>query len=123
MLVVGSLAALAVAALAPQLVNLLLGNEYADAGGILRLLAIGTVFVVWNQPLSVLLQSRNRDRLVAVIRVGGTLLFLAAVAFLAPRFGAAGAASAYVCLQVFNFLALGIATTRLLREPSSHSDS
>ncbi|WP_062465388.1 lipopolysaccharide biosynthesis protein [Demequina soli] len=108
----------AIAIAAPWIVPLILGSEFSASVGALQLLALGTTISVWNQPAAVLLQARNRDKTVAVIRLAASVAFLGAVAYLAPRWGATGAAVAFVLLQVSvaaSFVVVGASELRRRR--------
>jgi O-antigen/teichoic acid export membrane protein len=58
-------AALVIVIASPLLVDTLLGDQYANATDVLRLLVIAAVPVLLAQPLSALLQARGEERFVA----------------------------------------------------------
>jgi O-antigen/teichoic acid export membrane protein len=91
---------------APVFVDVLVGDAYAESATVLRVLAIGTLFAIGNQPLAVFLQSLGRDRAVSFITVPTVAVQLALVAVLASQYGAVGAAFAFVAVQAGMFLLL-----------------
>jgi O-antigen/teichoic acid export membrane protein len=95
---------------APFFVDVLVGEAYADSATVLRVLAIGTLFAIGNQPLAVFLQSLGRDRAVSFITAPVVILQLLLVAALASLYGAVGAALAFVAVQVAMFLLLLLLT-------------
>jgi O-antigen/teichoic acid export membrane protein len=97
---------LAIAASAPWLVHLLLGDRYMSAAPVLSVLAIATVPGIANQVLAVALQARGRDRMVSGVLAGAVSLQLLLVALISPKFGAMGAALGFAILQVIVFAVL-----------------
>ncbi|GAB14339.1 putative polysaccharide biosynthesis protein [Arthrobacter globiformis NBRC 12137] len=97
-----------VAIFADPIVGLLVGAEYRGSGNILRILALGTIGAVLNQPLAAFLQALGRDRAVSVITMTGVAVQLLLVAFLTWQAGAAGAALAYCVLQLVILMLLAI---------------
>jgi len=95
---------------APFFVDVLVGEAYADSATVLRVLAIGTLFAIGNQPLAVFLQSLGRDRAVSFITAPVVVLQLLLVAVLASLYGAVGAALAFVAVQVAMFFLLLLLT-------------
>ncbi|PPF67800.1 hypothetical protein C5E16_08370 [Clavibacter michiganensis] len=85
---------------APAVVDFLVGAAYAQSADVLRILAIGTLFAIINQPLAVFQQSLGRDRPVSFATVSSVALQLILVAVLAPQYGAMGAAWAFVAAQI-----------------------
>lgn len=100
----------AVAFLANPMVTTLVGPEYDGAGDLLRILALGTVGAVLNQPLASFLQSLGRDKIVSAIVFSGVAVQLVLVALLSLQYGAYGASLAYCVLQflIFSLLVVSI---------------
>lgn len=73
--------------IAPEMVRILLGPEYAHAVHVLRLLIIVSLPELVVQPLSILLQARGLDRSVAWTMMGLSIGGLASIAVLAPHIG------------------------------------
>ena len=97
-----------IAIFAPPIVEILVGPKYAPASGVLRVLAIATVFAVINQPLYVFLQSRGFDRPIALITLSSVLLQLALVALLSGNLHERGAAVAALCTQLILLIAMSL---------------
>lgn len=97
---------------ADDLVGVLFGQEFAGAGGLLRLLILGTLPLFWVNVASHALVAA--DRVWTLVGVYALSAFVNVVAnvVLVPRWGAAGAAVATVLCEWLN-LALVV---RLLRE-------
>jgi O-antigen/teichoic acid export membrane protein len=93
----GTLLAVALMVISPWLVDTLLGDEYAGADTILRLLLLAAIPVLVAQPLTSLLQARGAERFVArlFVAVNVAVFTLAVVGSFAL-----GAAS----IPVFSFL-------------------
>lgn len=89
---------------APFIVELLLGVAYIEAVPVLRLLAVGTLAGILNQPMSTALQALGHDRVVSRVVVGAVGIQLVLVGLLTIPLGAVGAAIALVCSQ---FIMLG----------------
>jgi O-antigen/teichoic acid export membrane protein len=105
----------AIVALAPQLVSLLLGSQYEDSADVLRWLAIATLPALLTQPMLALLQARHFERS-GLLAVGIAVpLQLVLVAVLAPKYGAVGVAQASLLSQCLILLILGLATRRMLK--------
>ncbi|WP_349269652.1 lipopolysaccharide biosynthesis protein [Mycolicibacterium parafortuitum] len=103
-----------VAFFAPTLVSLLLGEEYADSGTVLRLLAIATIPAVMNQPLIALLQLRGLQRAVAISWGLVALGQVAMIAITAGTYGALAAAYSSLFAQTILFVVLGgLSATKL----------
>ena len=109
----GAAVAAVIVVIAPEMVRILLGPEYAGAVHVLRMLVIVTVPELVVQPLSILLQARGLDRSVAWTMMGLSVGGLTAVAVLAPHIGNT---SVPLVAGVSNGIALtvfGIATRRM----------
>jgi O-antigen/teichoic acid export membrane protein len=91
---------------APLFVDVLVGDAYAESATVLRILAVGTLFAIGNQPLAVFLQSLGRDKAVSFITLPVVAVQLLLVAVLASVYGAMGAALAFVAVQASMFLLL-----------------
>ncbi|MFF1881321.1 lipopolysaccharide biosynthesis protein [Pseudarthrobacter sp. NPDC058196] len=102
-----------IAATAPFLVNVLIGNQYEESVHVLQVLALGTIPAIVNQPLFVFLQARGLDKSVAFLATSVVFVQLALVAVLASVLGALGAAVAAAGSQLVLLLGLGILTRKL----------
>jgi O-antigen/teichoic acid export membrane protein len=100
------LACVVIAIVAPSIVPLLVGSQFADAGIVLRILALGTIPAVLNQPLAGALQAVGRERSVALLIAVGVGLQLLVIAVFGAGFGAVGAAYAFLFLQSGLLIAL-----------------
>ncbi len=98
--------AIAIFVLAPWLVDFLLGNGYAEASGVLQILAMVSIASILSQPLLVGMQSLGRDRFVAIVFGSTVVVQLSAVLVLAVPYGALGAAWASFGAQVILLVAL-----------------
>lgn len=106
-LLVGAvLTCIAVALLADPLVVVLVGQEYADSGAVLQVLALGTIGAVLNIPLASFLQALGHDRIVSVIIASGVIVQLVSVAWFSLMYGALGASLAFGILQALILVAL-----------------
>lgn len=112
---------LTVAALAPWIVPILLGQGYSDSSPVLSLMAIGASFVVLNQPLVIILQARKRDGFVSACLLSSVVGYLAAVSALGSQLGAVGAGLAYLLLQLVVTLFLAAGLTNLLMKDRSEA--
>ncbi len=101
--------------IAPWLVPLVVGNAYEGSVAVLRVLAVGSLVTVFNQPVAIFLQSRGYDRLAARFFLLAVGLQLGATVVLVPSRGALGAAVAYLVGQVFLALTSGVAAGRAFR--------
>lgn len=106
-----------VAVMAEPVVAILVGNEFADSALVLRILALGTIGTVLNQPLAAFLQALGKDRVVSLIVTSGVLVQLFLVGVLTLATGATGAALAYCVLQslIFVFLLVTVVASRKRR--------
>jgi O-antigen/teichoic acid export membrane protein len=91
--------AIVLALSAPFVVSILIGDSYIGSAPVLQILAIACIPMIVNQPLSVFLQARGQDRIVAVANVATIVTQLLLVAGLASIAGATGAASALAGTQ------------------------
>lgn len=87
-------------ATAPWLVTTLLGDQFEDAAGVLRVLAAAMLLNTFTQPLIAVLQAKRFDHLAAAIVAAAVVTQLAAVAVLAPTLGALGAGIGVLVAQV-----------------------
>jgi len=109
------LGCIAVAAAAPWVVALLLGDAYDGSSALLRILALAMIPVVINSPLSSFLQSMGHDKgvsLIVLISVGAQL---ASVLVLGWLYGAVGAAVGFAVLQVVILISMSILALRASR--------
>jgi len=97
---------------ADDLVGALFGPEFAGAGGLLRLLILGTLPLFWVNVASHALVAADRVWTLVGVYALSAFVNVAANAVLVPRWGAAGAAVATVLCEWLN-LALVV---RLLRD-------
>jgi len=97
---------MAVIAIAPQLVVLLLGDGFADSATVLRWLAAGMILNSFVQPAIVALQARQYDRLAALILALSIGMQLTLVAVGAPQLGATSGGIAFAASQFFQFLCI-----------------
>jgi lipopolysaccharide exporter len=82
----------AVAWFAPAVVHALLGAQYSNSAGALRILCVALVFALANQPLNSTLIAWGEERAASVILVISMVVQLSCQALLAAHFGALGAA-------------------------------
>lgn len=99
--------------LAPTIITLLIGSQYAGSAIVLQILAAGTILAIINQPLSILLQGLGNDKFVSRVTLSGLVLQLLLVAVLGWRFGAIGAGIAFCVLQVWVVAWLGHRTWKV----------
>jgi len=92
---------------APQLVNFLLGAEYASSVPVLRLMCIAMIPATVNAPLSSFLQARLEQRYAAIIVATGIFIQLAAILALGGHFGGVAGGYAWIVGQVFILVCLG----------------
>ncbi|MGJ0385077.1 lipopolysaccharide biosynthesis protein [Arthrobacter sp. Leaf145] len=106
-----------VAVMAEPVVAILVGNEFADSAMVLRVLALGTIGTVLNQPLAAFLQALGKDRIVSLIVTSGVVVQLLLVGVLTVATGATGAALSYCVLQtlIFVLLVVTVLTSRKRR--------
>lgn len=90
---------LLVAVLAPQIVSLLLGPEYAGSAAVLTILALGAIPALMNQPLYVFMQAMNLDKAVATALAWTVGLQLCLCGLLGFLYAETGAALAYAITQ------------------------
>jgi O-antigen/teichoic acid export membrane protein len=112
------LLSLLVIVFAPEMIQVLLGAEYAAAAPVLRWLGVAAILAIANQVCIVMLQSLGHDRSVARLLAGGVLLHLALVCVLSITHGAVGAAVALVIMQGLLVLSL-VAYTAWARHAST----
>ncbi|WIB67966.1 polysaccharide biosynthesis C-terminal domain-containing protein [Curtobacterium sp. MCBD17_035] len=93
-------------ALAPWVVDFLLGAAYRNSAAALQLLALAVIPSIICQPVTVALQALGRDRFVAFAMVATALVQLVLVVVLGRASGALGAAQASLIVQMVLILAL-----------------
>jgi O-antigen/teichoic acid export membrane protein len=91
---------------ADDLVRALFGAEFAAAGVLLRVLVWGTLPLLWVNVASHALIAGDRVMALAALYAVTTVLNVAAVLLLVPRWGALGAAVATVACEWFNLAAV-----------------
>lgn len=98
---------------ADNLVNFFLGDNYANTGEILKVLALATVFSTVAQPLSTILQNRQNPWKVTFVLFVGVLIQFVYILLFASDVGALAAANGFLLSQVtttclFIFFARGL---------------
>lgn len=111
--------ALVIIALAPTLVPLLLGSQYAAAVGVLQVLALGAIPRTMNDPLLMTLQGRAAGSLAVFSTSLSAVTVLLAVGVLGSQFGALGAAWGWVLAQTITLGIFILAVRRVLRSVQS----
>ncbi|PZU59501.1 MAG: polysaccharide biosynthesis protein [Sphingobium sp.] len=92
------------------------GPAYAGAYPLLAVLGVASSIALAGVGFEPLLLATNGARQSLTFRIVTTLILFAALAVLLPRYGAMGAASSVLIMQVANFLLLGAATRWQLRD-------
>ncbi len=110
-----SLAPLVAAAVAPFLIPLVLGGEYAASGTVFVVLAVGSVFSTINQPLAIIAINRRRQGSVAVAIAIGVGLGLIATYALAVAGGPVWAAAGFTVSQLYILAHLYVTLARIWR--------
>jgi enterobacterial common antigen flippase len=118
--VIMTVAAAAVAALAPLLVRVLLGAKFQPAAPLVRILLLGQVALGSTHILHEIARGQGRLRYPAIVETCGAVLTLGLLAFLVPRWGATGAAWASVLVYWPVTVALWMG---VLRRPLLHAAS
>ncbi|MGC4805888.1 polysaccharide biosynthesis C-terminal domain-containing protein [Micromonospora sp. DT233] len=118
-LLLGVAACAALAAAAPALVPLVLGESYRGSAPVLVLLAGSAAVVLLNQPLLTVLTSRGRDRFVGRATVVTVAAQLLGVWLLAGPAGALGAALAALLSQAALTVVLAVGLARLIHGESA----
>lgn len=94
----------------PNLVKLLLGDEYIGASTVLRLLLLASVPIIVGQPIATALQARGDERFVGTVTLATASLTLLTTAALSAWIGASAGAAAIgiggVTITVANYLRL-----------------
>ena len=106
---------LAVAIFAPIVVRVLLGGQYAESVGVLRVLCVALIFAMANQPLNSTLIAWGEEHAATVVLFGSMVVQLASQAMLAAGFGAIGAAwgaavGQLLCLMGYAWVVYRIST-------------
>jgi len=86
---------------AETIINLVLGQDYADSVPVLRIILIGMVFASANSPLSTLIQAEGREVAVARYVGVGSIIGLSTIALGAFIAQAEGAAFGFLAMQMF----------------------
>jgi O-antigen/teichoic acid export membrane protein len=100
LMAIPSVGLLLIAAWPDRIVELVLGSAYADAGPILRVLAVALIASLLAQPISAFLQARNAEKSTGRILVFGVGMQLLLMAILSYRWGGLGAAWAFATAQM-----------------------
>jgi O-antigen/teichoic acid export membrane protein len=117
LLVLPALGLVALALMADRVVTFLLGTQYLPSIEVVRVLAIGLLAAMVNQPLTSMLQARRAEHLTAAILVVGVLLQLTLILILSSRWGSLGAALAFAVAQFSILVLLMTAVLHLLSRP------
>jgi O-antigen/teichoic acid export membrane protein len=105
----------AMAALAKPVVLLLMGSQFTDSVPVLQVLCLATALSSLSQPLVVILQGRNRDRLVARGMAAAVALQFAVLVPLVRTHGALGLSLAGLIAQSFLLVILATITVVVAR--------
>lgn len=97
----------AIILLAPRLVDLLLGPEYASSVPVLRLMCVAMIPATINAPLSSFLQARLEQRYAAIVVASGIFIQLVAILALGGQFGGEAGGYAWIAGQLFILVLLG----------------
>jgi O-antigen/teichoic acid export membrane protein len=85
-------------------VTLLFGNQYAEAAGVVAIMAVNMILMIALNPMAILLHRLGKHRIFAVSSLLTVTLNLAFNAILIPKYGAAGSAVSsllvYICSQI-----------------------
>jgi O-antigen/teichoic acid export membrane protein len=107
------------AAFASPIVNLTLGEAYEGSVGVVRVLALGLLAALVNQPISGFLQARGRERSTAKILVVGVSAQLGLMTVLSYINGAVGAGLAFALAQTAILGMFGISVWHILKHEES----
>ena len=103
---------------APRIVTVLLGDAFESSATVLRLLALGTIPAILNQPMATALQARGHDRAVALTFSVSVAAQLILVGSLGHAYGAVGAGLAFCALQTILSASLVTVLLRAFRRES-----
>jgi len=98
---------------APQLVNFLLGPEYASSVPVLRLMCLAMIPAAMNAPLSSFLQARLEQRYAAIVVFTGVVIQLATIFILGGNLGGQAGGYSWVAGQLFILIFLGWKVIRI----------
>lgn len=101
------------ALVAPWLLTLVMGEQYASSADTFRALLVGMPFVALSAPLAAILQGQDRARLAATIGIGFAVLLLVGVAVGAAVAGPVGAAAGLSVSFVARSVVLVVAALRV----------
>jgi O-antigen/teichoic acid export membrane protein len=112
-------------AVTPQVIDLALGERYAGATDVIRIILVGLPFASASAMLQAVLQGRDHGRAVAVASSVATAACLLGVATAAPVGGANGAAVALSASFALQALLLAVTVVRIWGEPTGgeHEDA
>lgn len=115
------LAPIVAAAVGPFLIPLILGSDYAGSGSAFVVLAIGSVFSTFNQPLAIITQNRGHQGSVATAIAIGLTIGLVATFVLALFGGAVWAAVGFMISQLYILAHLTRKILRIRKGSHAHS--
>jgi O-antigen/teichoic acid export membrane protein len=108
--------------LAPLAVQIVLGAQYLQTVGVLRVYLLGLLVASLNQPMAIFLQAEGAERFVARIVTPASLAGLAGIAIGASVRGAFGAAFGFLLLHVLAGSFLLARSMSVLRDGISSKD-
>jgi O-antigen/teichoic acid export membrane protein len=89
--------------------------EYAGATAPFRILSVGAVFMFVNQLSTTFVVALGRFRTIMIVALINLVVYLGLAAFLVPRFGATGAATATSVMEAINTVIQVVIVLNLLR--------
>lgn len=95
---------------ARPLATLFLGSSYRESGAVLQLILVGTLLATVNQPVAVALQARGMEWIVARAVGIGSVVGLGFVVAGAAAFGATGAGTGFIALQIAIIVGIAVMT-------------
>ena len=95
-----TLVGIGIVAVGPQVLGLLYGREYRDAGAVLRILVIEVVLSGATSVLSQAFMALGRPGIITGLQVTGLALTVPLMFLLVPRFGIVGAGTALLCSTI-----------------------
>lgn len=110
-----AVASVAIAIFAKPLTVLVLGVAYEGSSDALRVLALATIPTLLAQPLVMIVESRKRERSVALALLASLLVRLGTVWVFAPSLGGVAGAVAVLAQQTLTFIFVARTAANLLR--------
>jgi O-antigen/teichoic acid export membrane protein len=104
-------------ALAPSLVHDVLGPRWVGTVPVIRLLAIVSFIGLFGEAIVPILKGLGQPHKVAILEAAQSLLLIAAVLILTPRFGLVGAVLAWLPATIVSQLISGIFAEQILWHP------